>query len=93
MIAACGKQEEPEEAAEAQPTTYDVVGLVVSIDQENSTITIAHKDIPNLMNAMTMGFQVKDTTLMGMVQPEDSVQFELTVEDGEMWISDIQKME
>lgn len=93
VFVACGKQEEPEEAAEAMAQTYDVTGMVVSVDQENNTITIAHEEIPEFMNAMTMGFRVKDTTLLEMVQPEDSVQFELTVSEGEMWISAIKPME
>lgn len=93
VFMSCNKQEKPEEAAEVQKETYDVTGLVLSLDMENKTITIAHKDIPGFMSAMTMGFHVKDSTLLDGVQPEDSVQFELTVSEGEMWISDITKME
>lgn len=93
VFISCGKQKESKEAAEKMAETYNAVGLVVSIDSENNTITIAHKDIPNFMSAMTMGFHVKDNTLLANVQPEDSVQFELTVSEGEMWISKITKME
>ena len=93
VFVSCGKQEKPEETAEVQAETYNGTGLVVSLDTDNSTITIAHKDIPGFMSAMTMGFHVKDSTLLNSVQPEDSVQFELTVSEDEMWVSAIKKFE
>jgi len=93
VLISCGKQEEPKETTEVMAKTYDVAGVVVSMDMENKTVTIAHEDIPDFMSAMTMGFQVKDTTLLGGIQPQDTVQFELTVSGDEMWISDIMKME
>jgi Cu/Ag efflux protein CusF len=92
VFVSCGKQE-PKETSEVMAKTYDAAGAVVSIDKENNTVTIAHQDIPDLMKAMTMGFQIKDTTLLAGIQPQDSVQFELTVSGDEMWISNIMKME
>lgn len=93
LIFACGKQQEPKETSEVVAKTYESVGQVVSIDLDNNTVMIAHKDIPDLMSAMTMGFQIKDTTLLHGIQPQDSVQFELTVSEDEMWLSNITKME
>jgi protein SCO1/2 len=93
IFVSCSKQEEPKETSEVQAEVYDVAGMVVSLDSENNTITIAHEDIPGFMSAMTMGFHVKDSTLLEGVQPEDSIQFELTVSEGEMWVSAIQKLE
>ena len=93
VLISCGKQQEPKETSEVIAKTYDAVGQVVSIDLDNSTVTIAHQDIPDFMSAMTMGYQIKDTTLLQGIQPQDSVQFELTVSGDEMWISNITKME
>ena len=93
VLTSCAKQEEPQETTEVMAKTYDVVGLVVSIDTTKNTVMIAHEEIPDFMSAMTMGFQVKDSTLLKSIQPQDSVQFELTVSGDEMWISDIMKME
>ena len=90
---ACGKQEAPKETSEVMAKTYEAVGQIVSMDLDNNTVMIAHKDIPDLMSAMTMDFQIKDTMLLEGIQPPDSVQFELTVSEGEMWISNITKME
>ena len=93
VFVSCAKQEEPKESSEVIAKTYEAVGMVVSIDLDNNSVMIAHKDIPNLMSAMTMGFQIKDTALLEGIQPKDSVQFELTASGDEMWISDIKKME
>jgi Cu(I)/Ag(I) efflux system periplasmic protein CusF len=90
---ACGKQEAPKETSEVMAKTYEAVGQVVSIDLDNNTVMIAHQDIPDLMSAMTMDFQIKDTTLLKGIQPQDSVQFELTASGDEMWISNITKLE
>lgn len=92
LIIACGKQQEQKETSEVIAKTYESVGQVVSIDSANNTVMIAHKDIPDLMSAMTMGFQIKDTTLLRGIEPKDSVQFELTVSGDEMWLSNITKM-
>lgn len=93
VFISCGKQQESKEAAEPMAKTYDVVGLVVSIDTTNNSVMIAHEEIPDFMSAMTMGFEVKDSTLLKSIQPQDSVQFELTVSGDDMWISNIMKME
>lgn len=93
LMISCAKKQEPQKTAEAQAKTYEAVGQVISIDTTNNTITIAHGDIPGLMSAMSMGYSVKDSTLLEGIQPQDSVQFELTEDQGELWVSKIHKME
>ena len=64
----------------AAKTTGDAAGMsdgeVRKIDKDAKKITLKHGEIKNLeMPAMTMVFQVKDTTLLDKVKTGDKVKF------------------
>ena len=64
----------------AAKTTGDAAGMsegeVRKIDKDAKKITLKHGEIKNLeMPAMTMVFQVKDTTLLDKVKTGDKVRF------------------
>lgn len=92
-LIACTKKEEAKEEAAEVTTTFEAVGVVVSIDQAQGVIEINHQEIPGLMGAMTMNFAVKDTSLLSGIQPEDSVKFTISAGEGEYEIQQIQKIE
>ncbi len=69
--------------------TFDVKGVVVSVNVPQKRIVIDHEEIPNYMMAMTMPFKVKDTTLLFRVQPGDTVQGILAVSRSESWLESI----
>lgn len=57
-------------------TTYDATGVVKNINAADGVVTVAHEPIKSLSwPSMTMGFKVKDKTLLGQVKPGDRVQF------------------
>jgi protein SCO1/2 len=58
---------------------YPIKGKVVSVDKRGSTVSIAHEDIPGLMDAMTMAFDLKDRRLLDQLAPGDRVQATLVV--------------
>ncbi len=68
LTAGCGDDKgsvaQNPETGEAELAIMPLRGRVVSVDAENRQLTIAHDEIPNYMMAMTMPFQVKDTTLL-----------------------------
>ncbi len=57
--------------------SYDVVGVVEAIDARELQIKIAHEDIPGLMPAMTMSFDVASPELLEGVLPGSRVRFRL----------------
>ncbi len=85
-LAACTKKEEPK----AQAKTYQGVGVVTAIDQENGAITIDHEEIPGFMGAMTMRFPVKDKAILQGIQPNDKISFTITKTESEYFVSTIQ---
>ena len=93
-LAACEQAADPpapEPAPSTEPTIgkdttssqhYEAVGVIVSFMAEKKFVNIAHETIPGFMNAMTMPFEVKDTTLLHGFHEGDSVTFHFTVADG-----------
>ncbi len=87
ILAACRQaSEDPpapvveQEAASSQH--YEAVGVVVGFIAEKKFVNIRHETIPGFMNAMTMPFEVKDSTLLRGIQEGDSITFRFTVADG-----------
>src|SRR5271157_1225459 len=54
---------------------YELQGRVVAVDSSARQLTIAHQDVPGLMNGMTMPFTVsdKDTWVFKTIAPGDQV--------------------
>ena len=83
LIAGCKKSEDKKEA---DYTSFSLKGVVVRIDRVKKRVMIAHQEIPNYMAAMTMPFRVKDSTLLDVAIPGDSVAATLMVSRTESWI-------
>lgn len=81
LASSCGKEQQPTDLV-----TFDLKGVVVSVNYQQHRIIIDHEEIPNYMMAMTMPFKVKDTTILYLVQPGDTVQGTLAVSRSESWI-------
>jgi len=81
LVAGCSGEQQPTDLV-----TFDLRGVVVSINYQQRRIIIDHEEIPNYMMAMTMPFKVKDTTILYRVQPGDTVQGTLAVSRSESWI-------
>ena len=62
---------------------YELQGRVVAVDSGAHQLTIAHQDIPGLMEGMTMPFTVsnKDTWVFKSIAPGDHIQATLVLSD------------
>ncbi len=69
--------------------TFQVRGVVVSVNMEKMRVVLDHEEIPNYMKAMTMPFKVKDSTLLAKIQPGDTVKGVLAVSRTESWIESL----
>jgi protein SCO1/2 len=58
---------------------FPLEGRVVAVDAATHTLTIAHHEIPGYMQAMTMGFTVRDAWVFNVVHPGDNIQATLVV--------------
>jgi Cu/Ag efflux protein CusF len=60
------------------PKVYDGVGVVVHIGSDQ--VTLDHGDIPGFMEAMTMTFLVKDSSILSGVEEGMRVRFRIEVD-------------
>jgi protein SCO1/2 len=76
VVAGCSKKE-----SQKQPVVkkFPVIGRVVAIQLDENKVTLAHEAIPNYMKAMTMPFNVKNSSLLAGLQVGDSVMATLVV--------------
>jgi protein SCO1 len=63
----------------ANEKRYDIEGTVVSVDAAASEVTIAHKEIPGYMEAMTMPYKVKQDWPLKVAKPGDLLRGTLIV--------------
>jgi len=61
---------------------YPARGVVRSVHRAESRVVIDHEDIPGLMKAMTMGFEVPDRALLEGLGPGQGVEFEVEFAQG-----------
>jgi len=68
---------------------YEVRGRVIRIEAARRSVVIAHEPIPGFMEAMTMPFEVRDSSILDGIQKDEEVQFQLLVQGNHAWISTI----
>ena len=73
----------------SSPGRYDLQGQVVSVDLQQRTVLIAHKEIPGYMEAMTMPFTLKEEWAYGRLKARDYIQATLVVEGDRTWLEDV----
>ncbi len=84
LLVGCSPKEDRPEVV-----TYPLTGEIVKIDRVKDRLTIAHDDIPGFMDAMTMPFRVKDTTLFEGLSVGDTIAATLVVGRHESWLEGI----
>jgi protein SCO1 len=60
---------------------YPIQGEVISVDEGKKLITVKHGDIPGLMPAMTMTYQVAEPRQIQTLQPGDRITADLVVSE------------
>ena len=80
-LAACGG-----DSGEGSPGA----GTVLEVDAAAGEVTLEHGDIPDLMKAMTMTFEVADPALLAGVEPGDRVDFRVRYADGTYTVIELQ---
>src|SRR5260370_37839407 len=60
---------------------YPIQGEVISVDAGKKLITVKHGDIPGLMPAMTMTYQIAEPRQIQTLQPGDKITADLVVSE------------
>ncbi len=78
LFAACG-------GADTGP--HKGKGVVAEIRHAEQQVVLDHEEIPGVMKAMTMGFEVTNPGVLDGVETGQAVDFELTYKDGNYFVS------
>jgi protein SCO1/2 len=68
---------------------YAIKGRIVNVDKRGAAVTVAHEPIPGYMEAMTMPFKLKDSSLLNVMADGDRVQATLVVAGARSWLEDV----
>jgi protein SCO1/2 len=65
---------------------YDIKGKVVELDAGGKSVRLDHEDIPGLMKAMEMKFDVEDGKVLEGLRAGDQVHGKLKVKPGNQYV-------
>src|SRR5262245_1699477 len=81
----CGKRDGDKDKV------FDIKGKVVAVDAEKKKVTMDHEDIPGLMQAMQMPFDVESAKVLEGIKAGDKVRGKLKVDaDKKMTITQLE---
>jgi len=88
----CGSPKPVQTASQSAPSgprRYALNGRVVSIEKEKQQVVVDHGDITGFMMAMTMGYSVKNPSLLDSLSPEDKITADVVINGDDVWLENI----
>jgi Cu/Ag efflux protein CusF len=71
---------------------YEIKGTVIAVDAKKPSVKLDHQDIPGLMRAMVMEFDVAGPKVLDGLKAGDKVQGTLKEKDGNRVITRLEKL-
>ncbi len=85
MAIACAGKREPA----AQEKTYPMTATIVSRNPAQKMVTMDNKEVPGVMEAMRMDYELRGTDVQSLPPDGTAVEVTLHEQDGRYWISDV----
>jgi Cu/Ag efflux protein CusF len=88
----CSSPKPPQPVSQSGPATprrYSLQGRVVSIEKGKQQVVVDHGEITGFMMAMTMGYSVKNPTVLDSLSPEDRITADVVVNGDDVWLENI----
>lgn len=81
----------PREAAMSNEPikTYQVTGEITAMDGPTQVVTIKHEEIKGWMDAMTMGFPVKEKAEFEKLKPGAKITADVNVQGNDFWLTKV----
>ena len=80
------------EAARSGLSSWTVRGIVRAVVPQGGTVFLTHEAMPGLMEAMTMGFEAEDPTILNGLTPGDPVRFTVRKDGERLVLVSIEKL-
>ena len=89
LLSACTQT--PREAAMSNEPikTYQLTGEITAMDGPTQVVTIKHEEIKGWMDAMTMGFPIKEKAEFEKLKPGLKITADVNVQGDDFWLSKI----
>ena len=71
------------------PRRYSLQGRVVSVEKDKQQVVVDHGEITGFMMAMTMGYSVKNPSVLDSLSPEDQITADVVVNGNDVWLENI----
>ena len=84
-LAGCGSPKPTQQPARR----YSLNGRVVSVEKAKQQVVVDHGEITGFMMAMTMGYSVKNPSLLDSLSPEDQITADVVVNGDDVWLENI----
>lgn len=93
LLAGCkgATTEAPDAATTGAAKEYEIQGKVVAVGADKRSITLDHEEVPGLMKAMEMKFNVEEASVVEGVNAGDRVAGNLRVEGSDYTITRLKK--
>ena len=89
FLLACTQTPRQEAKTSAPVKTYALKGEIMALDGSTQVVTVKHEKIGDWMEAMTMGFPVRDKGEFEKLKPGQKVQGKVNVQGDDYWLSDV----
>ena len=91
-LSGCGSSKPAQQVsqpAQQAPRRYSLNGRVVSIEKAKQQVVVDHGEITGFMMAMTMGYSVKNPSVLDSLSPEDQITADVVVNGDDVWLENI----
>ena len=85
LVAICACRSEPP----SKENTYPMTATIVSRDPAQNTVNLDNKEIPGVMEAMKMDYELRGAKVNALPPDGTPVTATLHERDGRYWISDV----
>lgn len=89
LLTGCTQTPREEAQSKLPVKTYQLTGEIVSMDAPTQVITIKHEEIAGWMDAMTMGFPVKEKAEFEKLKPGLKITADVNVQGDDFWLTKI----
>ena len=89
LLSACSQTPRQEAQSRLPLKTYQLTGEILSMDVATQVITIKHQQITGWMEAMTMGFPIKEKAEFEKLKPGQKISADVNVQGDDFWLTKI----
>jgi hypothetical protein len=86
LLLACGGKRNA-----APEKTYPMTATIVSRDPSSHTLTMDNRDVPGVMEAMRMDYELRGAKVASLPPDGTPVNATLHEQDGRFWITDVKQ--